>query len=155
VSFEGFQANPFAFMRAADVFVLSSEFEGFGNVIVEAMAVGTPVVATDCPYGPEEILDGGRYGCLVPPGDPQALADALARVLADPALRARMSAAGRERARAFSSQAIADEYAALFERVLPEGAPAAATVSPVLTRVPRAASAAAAPAPATIPGAIR
>lgn len=114
VWFAGFQANPYPFMAAADLFVLSSRWEGFGNVIVEAMALGTPVVATDCPHGPGEILQGGASGLLVPPADPAALAAALLRVLEDGALRARLAQAARERARSFSPARIAGEYGALF-----------------------------------------
>ena len=73
----GFVSNPYAYMQHAKVFALSSAFEGFGNVLVEAMAVGTPVVSTDCPSGPREILDAGRYGALVPVGDTEALAQAI------------------------------------------------------------------------------
>jgi len=74
VIFAGFQIDPTPFYKTADLFVLSSDCEGFGNVIVEAMACGTPVVSTDCPSGPGEILEGGRYGHLVPVGDVQSLA---------------------------------------------------------------------------------
>jgi glycosyltransferase involved in cell wall biosynthesis len=73
----GFRENPFSLMRRASVFALSSAWEGFGNVLVEAMACGAPVVSTRCPSGPEEILDDGRYGRLVPVGDPGAFCDAL------------------------------------------------------------------------------
>ena len=73
----GFMANPYAFMARARVFALSSAWEGFGNVLVEALACGCPVVSTDCPSGPAEILDGGRYGRLTPVGDAAALADAM------------------------------------------------------------------------------
>jgi glycosyltransferase involved in cell wall biosynthesis len=118
VSFEGFRPDPARYMAKADVFVLSSEYEGFGNVIVEAMAAGTPVVATDCPYGPGEILEGGRHGVLVPPSDPDALAAALLRVLGDPALRARLRAAGPARAAAFAPAAVAAGYGRLFQDVL-------------------------------------
>jgi len=80
----GFVDNPFRYMKRADVFALSSEWEGFGNVVVEAMACGTPVVSTDCPSGPAEILADGEYGPLVPVGDDAALADATAATLDDP-----------------------------------------------------------------------
>jgi len=84
VSMPGFQRNPHAFMKKANVFVLSSDFEGFGNVLVEALAAGTPVVATDCPSGPREILDDGRFGRLVPVGDIDALAAAIGESLDEP-----------------------------------------------------------------------
>jgi glycosyltransferase involved in cell wall biosynthesis len=77
VAFPGFVANPYAYMRRSDVLAMSSRWEGFGNVLVEAMASGTQVVSTDCPYGPREILAGGKYGALVPVDDPVALADAI------------------------------------------------------------------------------
>ncbi len=77
----GFVSNPFAYMKQAAVFVLSSTWEGFGNVLVEAMAVGTPVVSTDCPSGPKEILAGGKYGELVPVGNGVAMAEAILKVL--------------------------------------------------------------------------
>lgn len=90
----GFVSNPFAYMTHADLFALSSRWEGFGNVLAEALALGAPVVATDCPSGPAEILDGGRYGPLVPPGDAPALAAAMARTLEDPLPRETLRAAG-------------------------------------------------------------
>lgn len=80
----GFVANPFPFMAHAAVFAVSSLYEGFCNVIVEAMACGTPVVSTDCPSGPAEILEDGKYGPLVPVGDDAALADAIVRLLDAP-----------------------------------------------------------------------
>jgi glycosyltransferase involved in cell wall biosynthesis len=106
VEFAGFQENPFAFMRHAAAFVLSSAWEGFGNVLVEAMACGTQVVSTDCPSGPAEILDGGRYGRLVPVGDASALAAAMEAALDHP-LPAEML---RERAQVFSVDAALDRY---------------------------------------------
>jgi glycosyltransferase involved in cell wall biosynthesis len=110
VGFVGFQ-HPAAYYATADAFVLSSDFEGFGNVIVEALSFGLPVVSTDCPVGPGEILEDGRYGTLVPMGDEAALADALVDALAqrpDPApLLAR---AGR-----FAPREAARSYMELFE----------------------------------------
>lgn len=81
VAFPGFVQNPYAWMSKAALFVLSSAWEGFGNVLVEAMACGTPVVSTDCPSGPAEILENGKWGDLVPVGDINALAEAMAAAL--------------------------------------------------------------------------
>ena len=81
VDLPGFVANPYPYMARSALFVLSSAWEGFANVLVEAMACGCPVVSTDCPSGPAEILDRGRYGPLVPVGDAEGLAGAMARVL--------------------------------------------------------------------------
>lgn len=77
VAFVGFQANPLPWFRQSQAFVSSARSEGFGNVLVEAMGCGTPVIATDCDYGPREILQRGRYGVLVRPDDPTALANAM------------------------------------------------------------------------------
>lgn len=84
VEFLGFVENPYAFMARASLFVLSSRHEGLPNALIEAMACGCPVVSTNCPYGPDEILEGGRWGELVPMGDPEALALAMARTLENP-----------------------------------------------------------------------
>ncbi len=84
VSMPGFVENPFSYMRRASVFVLSSLWEGFPNVLGEALACGCPVVSTDCPSGPAEILDNGRYGKLAPVGDERALAEAILATLEAP-----------------------------------------------------------------------
>ncbi|WP_375264240.1 glycosyltransferase [Palleronia sp.] len=84
VIFAGFHPDPTPFYQTADLFVLSSDYEGFGNVIVEALATGTPVVSTDCPAGPAEILENGKYGHLVPVNDAQSLADAMHAALVEP-----------------------------------------------------------------------
>ncbi len=77
VHFAGFQNNPLPWMREATLLVLPSRHEGLGNVLIEALACGTQIVATDCPSGPAEILEGGKYGQLVPVEDPTALAQAM------------------------------------------------------------------------------
>jgi glycosyltransferase involved in cell wall biosynthesis len=81
VQFPGFVRNPFGAMARARVFVLSSRYEGFGNVVAEALACGAEVVSTDCPFGPREILAEGRFGWLVPVGDPPAMARAILEAL--------------------------------------------------------------------------
>jgi glycosyltransferase involved in cell wall biosynthesis len=85
VALPGFVANPYAWMSRAALLALSSVWEALPTVLIEALACGTPVVATDCPSGPCEILDGGRFGRLVPVGDPEALAGAIDATLDRPA----------------------------------------------------------------------
>jgi len=84
VSLPGFVANPYDYLAHADLFALSSDWEGLPTVLIEALALGSRVVATDCPSGPREILAEGRYGALVPTGDAAALADAMADALGAP-----------------------------------------------------------------------
>ena len=112
VRLEGFVANPFPYMRLASVFALSSLYEGFGNVLVEAMACGCPVVSTDCPSGPAEILEQGRYGPLVPVGDARALGDAIIATLAQPPDPSTL----RRRANDFTVNHAVDQYEALLGR---------------------------------------
>jgi glycosyltransferase involved in cell wall biosynthesis len=109
VWFPGFVANPFAYMARAAVFVLSSAWEGFANVIVEAMHCGCPVVSTDCESGPREILEAGRHGRLVRVGDPEEMARAVLESLESPPA----AAALRERASVFSDRVAARAYAEL------------------------------------------
>ena len=106
VALPGFVANPFAYIGRAAVFVLSSAWEGLSNVIIEALACGCPVVSTDCPSGPAEILDGGTYGRLVPVGDDAALAKAILATLDYPLPRGRL----RDRAQLFSVDRAVERY---------------------------------------------
>lgn len=109
----GFVANPYAYMARASAFVLSSAWEGFGNVLVEAMACGCPVASTDCPSGPAEILDHGAYGPLVPVGDDAALAAAITTLLDRPPDAGRLQA----RAAEFTAERAAERYLEVFGRV--------------------------------------
>ncbi len=93
VALPGFVPNPYPCMARAAAFALSSRWEGMPVVLIEALALGTPVVACDCPSGPAELLDGGRLGALVPVGDEAALAAALARTLAAPPAHDALTAA--------------------------------------------------------------
>jgi glycosyltransferase involved in cell wall biosynthesis len=81
IDFPGFASNSYAYFAHSAAFVLSSRFEGLPSVLLEALACGVPIVSTDCPSGPFEILNGGEYGRLVPVGDSQALADSMCAVL--------------------------------------------------------------------------
>jgi glycosyltransferase involved in cell wall biosynthesis len=106
VDLPGSDPNPPACMARASVFVLSSAWEGFGNVLVEALATGCPVVSTACPSGPSEILVEGRFGRLVPVGDARALAAAIEATLRDPGDRE----SRRQRAQAFRVDDVAERY---------------------------------------------
>lgn len=106
VQFPGFVSNPFPYLARAASFVLSAEFAGLPTVIIEALACGCPVVSTDCPSGPAEILDGGRFGPLVPVGNEQAMAAAIQDVLDNPLPRDVLQA----RAQLFSVSNAVDRY---------------------------------------------
>ena len=109
VLFAGFQPDRTPFYETADLFVLSSNYEGFGNVIVEALAAGTPVVSTDCPSGPAEILENGKYGKLVPVGDVDAMASAIDEALNEEVDKEFL----KKRAAYFSPERAADAYLSL------------------------------------------
>jgi glycosyltransferase involved in cell wall biosynthesis len=106
ISLPGFVNNPYKYIKRASLFVLSSRFEGFPNVLVEALALGTPVVSTNCPSGPAEILENGKWGRLVPVGDVKALADAIIKTLNDNVDKKAL----QERARDFSLERIVPMY---------------------------------------------
>jgi glycosyltransferase involved in cell wall biosynthesis len=122
VALPGFVANPFAYMARAAAFALSSINEGLPGVLIQAMACGCPVVSTDCPSGPREILAGGRYGRLVPPGDDKALAEAIIATLEAPPPAGLL----RERAGFFSVERAVAQYERLMLGDAPLARPAAA-----------------------------
>jgi glycosyltransferase involved in cell wall biosynthesis len=106
VRLPGFRISPHPYLRQADIFVLSSRWEGLGNVITEALLCGCRVVSTDCPSGPDELLANGRYGTLVPPRDPERLA----QVIAERAAMPHDPEPGRRWARRFNPDAAAEAY---------------------------------------------
>jgi glycosyltransferase involved in cell wall biosynthesis len=111
IAFLGFRDNPYAYMRRASLLALSSNYEGLPTVLIEALACGIPVVSTDCPSGPAEILDNGAYGPLVPVGDDVAFASAMKNVLDNPPDTQRL----KNRAAMFSVEKSVDSYLALVE----------------------------------------
>jgi glycosyltransferase involved in cell wall biosynthesis len=114
----GFQENPYSYMASADLFVLSSIYEGFGNVIVEAMACNAPVVSTDCPHGPNEIIQHGVNGMLVPVRNPEALAKAMSEVLSNSDLQDTLRKNGLKRSEEFEASKISSQYEKLFQDIL-------------------------------------
>ena len=109
VSMPGYRLDPSPYYSSADLLVLSSDYEGFGNVLVEALAAGLPIVSTDCPSGPAEILEDGKWGQLVPVGNAQALAEAIEDGLA----KTFDAAALKARADEFRPEIAAQKYLAL------------------------------------------
>lgn len=110
----GWLPNPYAMMANANLFTISSKAEGFPNVLAEALACGCPVVSTDCLTGPREILDNGRYGRLVPVGDPEALANAMQAALQEQPDRDAL----RQRGQFFSLERGVEQYIHLFSGIL-------------------------------------
>ena len=114
VLFAGFQKNPFAFMAKADLVALASRTEGFPLILAEAMFCGASVVSTDCPSGPREILEDGRYGALVKVDDVQGLADAIKHALGHPTDKETL----RRRSLEFSEDAALDKYVSLLTKIV-------------------------------------
>jgi len=114
IEFFGFQANPFKYMAKSSLFVLSSLYEGFGNVIVEAMALGLPVISTDCPSGPSEIIEDKKNGILVPVKDEKTMAEAILQVLSNHQLSKELGENAVKRASYFHIDNIAEKYRKVF-----------------------------------------
>lgn len=118
VVFFDFQKNPFKYITKSDIFVLSSSWEGFGIVIIEAMACGVPVISTSCPSGPDEIITNGVNGLLVPVNDTEAMADAILKLLKDEPLRKRLADAGKKRAEDFRVEKMIARYEKVFKDII-------------------------------------
>jgi glycosyltransferase involved in cell wall biosynthesis len=118
VEFLGFVRNPYAFFANADVFVSPSHAESFGNVIIEAMAAGAPIVSTDVPAGPRWIVEDGRTGTLARARDPADLAAKIAEVLDDPVRAEAMVRHGRSFVTRFDAAEVVPQYVAVCERAL-------------------------------------
>jgi glycosyltransferase involved in cell wall biosynthesis len=117
VFFAGFQSNPYPFMKSSSVLVMSSDYEGFGMVLLEAMALGVPVISTDCPSGPREILEDGKNGILTSLADTDGIARAISSILQNQEARRRYAANGRQRVRDFHPSRMVQEFEDLFVRL--------------------------------------
>ena len=117
VQLPGLTERPGQWLEQADIFVLSSRYESFGNVITEAMVAGLPVIAFDCPWGPGDILRDGEDGLLVPPEDVDALASGIRRLIVDAGLRQRLGEAAAHNVQRFARDAIVAQWDALVAEV--------------------------------------
>jgi glycosyltransferase involved in cell wall biosynthesis len=120
VSLPGFTYNPWSAMARADAFILPSEEEPFGLVLVEAMACGLPIIATDAiSSGPRSILDNGKYGVLVPRSQQEALTTGILEVMSSDSLRHQLSTAGKERCQDYRPEKIANQWLSFLEALPP------------------------------------
>jgi len=120
VLFLGFQNNPYKYISKSSIFVLSSVAEGFGNVLVEAMACGVPVISTDCPFGPNEIIENNENGILVSVGDSVAIANTVLKILDEEVFKNKLIIEGKTRAKYFSAKTSVEKYKNIFEKLCAE-----------------------------------
>ncbi len=121
VVFLGYRKNPFKYMRHCDLFVLPSLWEGFGNVLVEAMACGVPVISTLCESGPREIIENSVSGLLVEPGSSKELLKAIKAIMDNPTYARELAKNARVRAAAFGASAITKQYEEHLIKIFEEG----------------------------------
>jgi glycosyltransferase involved in cell wall biosynthesis len=140
VDMPGYVENVMEYMRESDVFALSSRWETFGLVLVEAMVAGVPIVSTRIPGGPEEVLEDGRTAVLVQNEDPKALADGLSRVIEDHRLARYLVEQSAGEAEKYQPESVAAQYVAFFEQVLGRrvNAGSPTRLRPELSATPRA-----------------
>ena len=118
LEFLGFQNNPYYYMCHASVFALTSDYEGFPNVVIEALACGLPVVSTDCKTGPREIIENGVDGWVVNRGDSEALAAGLENVIRKESDWSELSDNAKEKALRYKTDIIAKQYIRLIDNIL-------------------------------------
>ncbi len=117
VQLVGLQQNPYSFMASANLYVSSSVSEGFSNTLLEAAALGLPIVSTDHKFGANELIEDGKNGLLVPVRDAKAMAEAMERILKNPVLKQNLSIAIKKRAEEFGVDKMVSEYEKLFRKV--------------------------------------
>jgi len=119
----GYKTNPYVYMAHSDIFVLSSHFEGLPTVVIEAMICGAPVIASDCEFGPREILEDGKYGVLVPVGSVEILAERIINLLEDRGLAKKYAESAHRKAMEFSKERIIPQYETVVDQLLKEETP--------------------------------
>jgi len=125
VQLKGYKPNLREVFSGASVYAMTSRYEGFPMVLLEAMSVGLPLVSFDCPTGPAEMIDDGRNGRLVPDGEVTAFTNALAELMADAELRRRMGVVGRRTVEQYTVNAVGARWERLFDELAARRAPAA------------------------------
>jgi glycosyltransferase involved in cell wall biosynthesis len=117
IRFIGWKNNIFPYLKQSDIFLFSSLYDGFGYVLIEAMSQGLPVVSTDTPFGPREILDNGKYGVLVPMKDPQVMAEAINKLISNVRIYSYYSKISLKRVLCFAEENMVSKYIKLFRYV--------------------------------------
>ena len=115
IEFMGFKSNPYPLVKKADALILSSDYEGFPNVLVEAMALETSVVSTDCASGPSEIIEHGKSGLLCPPGDKMALRDCMEQIKENKDINKKLASNAFDYVQTFDTKQVVRNFGKVFE----------------------------------------